>query len=76
MHIFLCLGMLFLQGHSAKAEPMCRRTVQIYERVFGPDHVNVGASLHSVGIILAERVRAIGITKQRRSIDTVATLLV
>jgi len=49
-------GVLRLEGKYAHAEPLCRRTLAIKERIFGPDSPNVASTLKD----LSEIHRALG----------------
>ncbi|MFN8553962.1 MAG: tetratricopeptide repeat protein [Candidatus Obscuribacterales bacterium] len=47
-----CLAeLLFKQGKYAQAEPLCERTLQIYERTIGPTHPDVGILANNLAML-------------------------
>ena len=44
------------QGRYSDAEPLFKRTVEIYEKALGSDHPNVATALNNLGGLLSTQV--------------------
>jgi len=45
------LESLWRQGKHAQAEPLCRLNLEIYERILGPGHFEVGVMVHNLAML-------------------------
>ena len=49
------------QGKYDEAEPLCKRSLEINEKVFGPDHPQVATSLNYMGSLLTGKLIIVGL---------------
>lgn len=65
-----------LQGKYAEAKHLCERSLAIRERVLGPAHPDVAASLNHLAMLLASQVgavRAHGLQAEERGVRRICT---
>ena len=55
----LSVGIVAPQGKFGEAGPLYKRSLDIYEKTYGPDHPDVASSLNNLASLLQDQVRAI-----------------
>ena len=64
------------RGKYKDAEPLCKRALEIREKVLGRDHPDVAKQLNNLALLCQNQVRAATLLCVPRSLTVVATALI